>query len=317
MDAQELIESYVDDVAARLPRRQRNDVGLELRGLLGDQLNAAAEEAGRQADERMALELLHRFGNPADVASRYQPRGFDLIEPEDAPLFVKLSVLCIGLQWAFTLAAVFNGTATFGAWWIGWGLGALWWVGALLLYFAGAAWIRRVSPVDSDTGKRPWTHWILWLPMSEEWRPNRARDPQATKFQIGLATIVTVFFAAPAWFLNLVVADASWAQYDASFSRWLLVPLFALLVVRITLATAVLADPRRRAPTESLRFVSWVLFVAVLYWAAFAGHIFGAPRVDALFKGWLTIFLLINTLQIAVWLRRAFARVRVPAARPS
>jgi hypothetical protein len=312
MEAQELIESYVDDVAARLPRGLRNDVGLELRALLGDQLNGTAREASRQPDERMALELLNRFGNPADVASRYQPRGFDLIEPEDAPLFVKLSVLCIGLQWAFTLPAVFNRTATFGAWWVGWGLGALWWIGALLLYFAGAAWIRRASPVDSDTGKRPWTHWILWLPMSEEWRPKRAAGPQATKIQITLATILTVFFAAPAWFLSLLVADASWAQYDAGFRRWLLVPLIALLAGRIALSAAVAADARRRAPTETLRFGLWVVFVGVLYWAAFAWNIFAAPGVNALFKGWLTFFLLINTVQIAASLRRAFVRVRVP-----
>ena len=318
MEAQELIDSYVDDVAARLPRRLRNDVGLELRGLLADQLDATSQGASQQPNERMALELLRRFGSPAEVASRYEPRGFDLIEREHAPLFVKLSVLCVGIQWAITLRAVFLGTATLGGWWTTWGLGALWWLGALLLYFAGAAWIRRVSPANADTGARPWTHWILWLPMSDEWRPKRAAEsPRATKFQIVLATIATVFFAAPAWFLSLLVADPSWAQYNADFSHWLLVALITLLAARIALSAAVLTDPRRRAPTETLRFGLWVGFVGVLYWAAFSGKIFAAPAVDAPFKGWLAIFLLINTLQIAVWLRRAFVRVHIPAARPS
>ena len=202
----------------------------------------------------MALELLRRFGSPAEVASRYRPRGFDLIEREHASLFLKLAVLCVGIQWALTLPAVFRATVSVGGWWTTWGLGALWWVGVLLLYFAGAAWIRRVSPVDADTGKRPWTHWILWLPMSEEWRPKGpAVGPRATKFQITLATIATVFFAAPAWFLSLLVTDASWAQYDADFSRWLLVPLLAVLAARIALSAAVVADVRRRAPTETLR----------------------------------------------------------------
>ena len=42
MDPQALIESYVDDVVRRLPRRQRSDVGLELRSLLGEELAARA-----------------------------------------------------------------------------------------------------------------------------------------------------------------------------------------------------------------------------------------------------------------------------------
>src|ERR1043165_8523880 len=103
MEAQDLINSYVDDVATRLPRRIRGDVGLELRALLGDELHAAAQKTRRQPDERMALDLLQRFGSPTDVAARYQPRGFDLIEPGHAPLFVKLSLLAVGLQWALTL----------------------------------------------------------------------------------------------------------------------------------------------------------------------------------------------------------------------
>jgi hypothetical protein len=223
-------------------------------------------------------------------------------------------MLAVGVQWALTLPAVFRGTTAFSAWWITWGAGALWWVGALLVYFASAAWIRRAAAVDPDTGKRPWTHWILWLPMSEEWQPKRAVNLQPTKSQIMLAVIATLFFAAPAWFLNLFLADASWARYDADFQRWLLIPLLALLTARIALSAAVLADPRRRAPTETLRLGFWAVFVGVLYWALAAWSIFATPAVDAVFKGWLSIFLLINTLQIAAGMRRAFTRVR---ARPS
>jgi hypothetical protein len=176
MTAQELIERYVDDVARRLPRKvRRNDVGLELRALLGDQLQAAAAAAGSEPDVRMAIDLVHRL--PDDVASSYRERGFHLIDPADAPLFVKLGTLCVGLQWAFTLPAVFAGTTTVGEWWMSSGVGALAWPGALLLWFAAAAWVRRVSPADPDTGRRPWTHGIFWLPMSEDWHPAVARPP--------------------------------------------------------------------------------------------------------------------------------------------
>jgi hypothetical protein len=55
--------------------------------------------------------------------------------------------------------------------------------------------------------------------------------------QIALAALATGFLAAPAWFLGLFAADPSWAQYDADFRRWLLLPLLALLVARAALFT--------------------------------------------------------------------------------
>jgi hypothetical protein len=42
MDAQVAIDSYINTIAAPLPRRLRNDVGVELRTLLTEQLTAAA-----------------------------------------------------------------------------------------------------------------------------------------------------------------------------------------------------------------------------------------------------------------------------------
>ena len=50
MNAQDVIESYVRDVARLLSRDKRNDVALELRELLHDELAARAEAAGRAPD---------------------------------------------------------------------------------------------------------------------------------------------------------------------------------------------------------------------------------------------------------------------------
>src|SRR5262245_8316293 len=66
MNANEVIESYVCDVARSLPRDKRNDVAFELRALLADELAAKAQAAGRAPDEAMAMDLLQRFGRPAD-----------------------------------------------------------------------------------------------------------------------------------------------------------------------------------------------------------------------------------------------------------
>ena len=73
MNANDVIESYVADVAAKLPRKQRNDVAFELRSLLAEELQGKAEAAGRAADATMATELVNAFGRPAEVAARYQP----------------------------------------------------------------------------------------------------------------------------------------------------------------------------------------------------------------------------------------------------
>lgn len=109
MNAQELIQSYIDDVALRLPRTLRNDVGLELRTLLLDQLEAAASAADRAPDAAMATALLRDFGRPEDVADRYRPRGFTIIEPEQGPVFVKLAAAGMALQWTLTLLLLLTG----------------------------------------------------------------------------------------------------------------------------------------------------------------------------------------------------------------
>jgi hypothetical protein len=328
VDAQQLIENYVDDVALRLPRKLRNDVGLELRALLGDELKAAAETVGRPPDGDLAIQVLQKFGQPADVAARYhRPGGFDLIEPAHAPLFVKLAAICVAVQWALTLPPVFRSSVSFGDWWLGWGLGALWWPGALVAYFGAAAWIRRRWPVDPDTLQRPWTHWIFWLPMPEHWHWRASGSDHAlwsgAAFNVPLAIVITLLVIDPAWVLGQVLPagiDTSWASYDGDFSRWLRWPLIALMAARTSLYAVAAFDSRRRAPTETLRGCLWIAFVALLYWAMFGSAIFASPLTNLAFKVWLSIFLLVNTIQIVIWIRRRLTRVRPPAAlanRPS
>jgi hypothetical protein len=50
MDAQSVIDSYINSVAAGLPHRLGNDVGVEPRTLLMEELATAGEAAGRPPD---------------------------------------------------------------------------------------------------------------------------------------------------------------------------------------------------------------------------------------------------------------------------
>ena len=55
----------------RLPRKQRDDVALELRELLREELQSRANAQARTLDKAMALEGLRAIGAPRDVAARY------------------------------------------------------------------------------------------------------------------------------------------------------------------------------------------------------------------------------------------------------
>ncbi len=137
MNADEVIDSYVRDVASYLPRSKRNDVAFELRSLLADELAAKSRSAGRQPDKALALEILSSFGRPAVVAGRYHHRSA-LIEPADTHHFLIWSLagfVTISLHDALNQAAQFDA-----------GDAALKWLGILLVFYALMGWWRRRTP---------------------------------------------------------------------------------------------------------------------------------------------------------------------------
>jgi hypothetical protein len=320
MDAQVVIDSYINTIAARLPRRLRNDVGVELRTLLTEQLTAAAATLGRAPDEELATDVVRIFGRPEEVAARYSPRGFQIIEPEQAPMFIKLSVACAAIQAALTLPAVFASRTTIGQWLFNWGYGACAGIVILLVWFGLATWVRRRSPVDPESLTRPWSHHLFWLPLSADWRPVAYVDHEP--FQRGaelgalpLGVVFTIFFIAPAWFLGFLTpkgTNASWALYEEHFRHSLLPILIALMAVRLALCAAAGINAGLRARLTVIRFGLWVCFTGLLYWTVFSWKIFASPIPDALFKAWLMIYLLVNSIQILLRIYRGLTQVRVP-----
>src|SRR5580700_11219687 len=71
MDVETLIDLYIRDVVQRLPRKQRQDVALELRGLVREELELRAASGRRTLDADISLQGLRAFGEPRDVAARY------------------------------------------------------------------------------------------------------------------------------------------------------------------------------------------------------------------------------------------------------
>lgn len=69
---QELMERYIYQVVRRLPKEQRNEVGLELQELIGDMQE---DGSGMEA-------VLTKLGDPAEFAKKYQDQNRCLIGPE-------------------------------------------------------------------------------------------------------------------------------------------------------------------------------------------------------------------------------------------
>ena len=79
-----LIDSYVNEIARRLPRKQRDDVRAELRSALRDALDSRIEG---EASEDDVVTLLREFGRPEQVAASYRPESQFLIGPALYPSF--------------------------------------------------------------------------------------------------------------------------------------------------------------------------------------------------------------------------------------
>jgi hypothetical protein len=156
MNAKEVIESYVNDVAVHLPRKQRNDVAFELRALLQEGLQDRAEAAGRGVDADLATEFLRAFGRPEDVAARYRPT-LTIIDPADGHAFLRATVIGLAILWSLGLIlrlqqpidSGWDLLQVLGQWWGGTVIPSLWWPGVLAVSYGLAAWARRRRPQTS------------------------------------------------------------------------------------------------------------------------------------------------------------------------
>src|SRR5688572_4251548 len=146
MNATDVIDSYVTEVAVQLPRRQRNDVAFELRALIDEGLQDQAEAAGRDVDAAMAIEFLRGFGRPVEVAARYRP-ALTIIDPADGRSFLRAAGIGLAIIWSAGLLASLQQPIDSGwdllqavaLWWGNVVIPSLWWPGVLVTWFAAAA----------------------------------------------------------------------------------------------------------------------------------------------------------------------------------
>ncbi|MCM3618562.1 hypothetical protein M3936_13310 [Sutcliffiella horikoshii] len=94
-----LIELYVQEVTRRLPERQREDIGLELRSTIEDMLPDDHQEEDVKA-------VLSELGHPAKLASGYMDKPMHLIGPRYFDVYVSLLKLIIPIVMIISFCAV-------------------------------------------------------------------------------------------------------------------------------------------------------------------------------------------------------------------
>ncbi len=314
MNANDLIDSYVADVARLLGRKQRHDVAFELRALLVEELDAKAGAAGRAPDAALAMELLAGFGRPAEVAARYRP-ALVLIDPADARTFVRASVIGMAIWWILGMfAALARGPIdTFGdalnalqVWWLGSALAAFWWPGFLLVCFAIGAWTRR-----------------RW-PATAAWKPRPAERDRIHRFGYAMAVagmvigmlvlvepsrVLDVFFdgrAAPAAYDALT--------FDPDFARLRAPLLLSILAAYALLYAWVAVQGRWTAVTRRLEIAAGVALSVVMTWVLLDGPVVRAQPSDQMIKGLLALMLALTLYETGKSLLRARGLIRTPAA---
>ncbi len=296
MQPDELIASYVADVAGQLPIRMRGDVALELRSLLREQLQERGAAAERAPDAAMTVEMLRAFGDPVEVAARYRPQ-WAIVDPRDTRNFVLAAVVGGALLAAASVPTAllhpeqYRGPEVF----------LVWWLGVLVLYFGVKSWALRRYPKQR-----------AWNP-----HPVATHEPKRLG-SIALVLVIcagVVAFGAPQWLYAQLSGGRQlthWLDYDAAFRA---VRLPWLLGLWAGQGVLVLIAAIRGAWTSAMRWLNLAFSLgamAVLAWFIHAGRLFveAVPNESAL--AFARAFLFVMLIDVGVKIYREVAGVRVP-----
>lgn len=304
MNANDLIESYVTDVALQLPRKQRNDVAFELRALLNEELQAKAEAAGHNADATMALELLRAFGRPADVAARYLPT-LTIIDPADGHKFLRATVIGLVIIWCLGLVAhlqqpIGSGgdfLRVLGHWWGTTVIPSLWWPGVLAVSFGVASWARR-----------------RW-PQTSEWQPRAGDRIYGTRVGLvmGLVGILCGLFVLidPRWLLDFFwdgrAAPAAYEAltYTETFRQRQAPCLLVLLMLNIPLFITVIVNGRWSVLMRRIEMGLSLIICAAMVWTVLDGPVFMSSNSDQMVKFFLVLIVAFTLMSIGIkWYRK-------------
>jgi hypothetical protein len=304
MNANDVIESYVTEVALQLPRKQRNDVAFELRALINEGLQGKAEETGRAVDAAMATEFLNAFGHPEMVAARYRP-ALNIIDPADGHRFLRATVIGLAIIWALGLLELWQTAPAVGflntlaKWWLGMVstvIGSLWWPGVLVAGFGISTWAGR-----------------RW-PQKPEWKPKASDRIHGGRLGVVMGLIGIMFglyvLAEPRWVLDVVwggrAAPAAYQAltYTDSFLQLQGPILFALILFNIPFFIAVIVKGKHTPMLRRVETVLTLLTCAVMVWVIMDGPIFMTVTSDGMTKLLMLLIVIFSLIWMGIEMYR-------------
>lgn len=319
MNTDAIIESYVNDVVGRLPRRQRRDIAFELRSLLAEELQGRAADAGREADAAMAIDLLASFGRPVDVADRYRPAGFTVIRPADAPRFAWIGLGGVAVQWVLSLIATFtvqvdpalpgsDWLSRLGAWWLTWGLGSFWWPGFIVSLTVIAAAFGTLRKKSDD-----------WTPpkatILDRDRVNRPVMVLLIALGVCGAALVLALPFMPVWGSNLPEPLLDAFVFDEGFLSWRAPWVLLLWAAILAVSVAALMAGRWSRRLHQLGLGLAVAWIALVVWWIAAGPIFVSTVTNDTTKACLVLVLAFTVFGAVLTARRIAAPITAPKSR--
>ncbi len=308
MDANEMIDRYVNEVGERLPRKTRADIEMELRSLLQDALD---EQSDGEPTPKIAAAMLKDFGPPEAIAARYRPDevliGAQLFPIYKQVLVIVLTVvgvlhlLLLGLMIWQESANIINDILSAG---YNFGRSAFISAGGITIVFAA---IERLA---GDSLKIP-------DPETADWDPNKLppiKDPdRINRGELLVEVVITFLFiawltSATNWVSGTPVgAEGSgiWILISPEFVQF--IPwLVASWLLETVVKTAVLIQGRWNRVTRWLELGANAFGFYVLYLIFQSGIIFSDTFsfLNTLAKPVLAIALFITALDMLSKLAR-------------
>jgi len=288
----DLINRYVNEVSAALPRRLREDVSAELRSTLEETLEGRQQRRPREDSEEAVVAILKDFGPPRDLAASYQPKATYLVGPTLYPAFRTTIRICIfvlvGLILLGLLTGLGSGPLPVKRFFLGlvesfdnFLTASLTLIGLVVVVFAI---VERASG-QSRTSGRAWDP--RSLPSVED--PNRV---SRLGMVIKIALLTLLFYLAN--FTShrligsfLIVGDHSgWVPFLGPAVRDSLGLLNLIIVLDITLGVWVLRKGRWQTLTRWLDLGTTVLFAVLLFRLAFGPSLVEVDPQWMIRNGW-------------------------------
>ena len=266
----DLLDRYLNTIRWNLPRGSNaTDILAELRDVIGSQIEEREDRLGRPLKDGELSALLHDFGHPLVVASRYGTQQ-SLIGPDLFPFYW----FCLRVVLAIALAvglvsdlahALFGGEPMVRA--LAHAAGGLWW--SLL---ANAGLVTLIFAVLERTG---WLNSYLakWKPEELPELPDLKIKPQSAWHS---AFEVAINIAFIMWWADAIPVQLPWTNVKglemtpAPVWAGLWTPILALAVARLVYNLVQWARPRWKtvravfsvATTAGALAIAWLLYQA-------------------------------------------------------